>query len=570
MENFIVSARKYRPASFDMVVGQEAITSTLKNAIRNNQLAQAFLFCGPRGVGKTTCARILAKTINCFHPVNGIEPCNECESCVSFNRSASFNIHELDAASNNSVDDIRNLVDQVRIPPQVGKYKVYIIDEVHMLSSAAFNAFLKTLEEPPEYAKFILATTEKHKIIPTILSRCQIFDFKRITIKDIADYLAFVATNEGVNAQEEALHVISQKADGALRDALSFFDQLVSFAGKSLTYDTVISQLNILDHTYYFNIIDQVLNRDTSGVLLTIHDVMERGFDGQHFLIGLGEHLRNLLVTLDPATIQLMETSPGIRDRFIQQASRCNATFLLKALEIHNQCDVNYRTSNNKRLLLELSLLQMCTISGTSEEKKTSPQHKPSVETSQKPVIPEEVLPIAASPPPNTERQATAPQSKDTNPAPAKPRTISIRPENHQDKNTGDKGPGLPDQFDHQEFDQAKLEKVWDYFTESIAPQYQNFHAALVNRKPVLGEEHSIELQLDNKIQDLSISEHKQELLDFLREELKNYKIKLVTRVVESGADARPFTSEERYQAMEQKYPLIRELKDKLDLELEL
>ena len=274
MENFVVSARKYRPVTFDSVVGQESITSTLKNAIRNKVLAQAFLFCGPRGVGKTTCARILAKTINCLNPVNQVEACDKCESCLSFNRSASFNIHELDAASNNSVEDIRNLVDQVRIPPQVGKFKVYIIDEVHMLSASAFNAFLKTLEEPPDYAKFILATTEKHKIIPTILSRCQIFDFRRISVKDIAGYLAYVAKQEGVNAEEEALHVIAQKADGAMRDALSFFDQLVSFAGENLTYDTVTEHLNILDHTYYFKIMDHVLHQETTSILLTINEIM--------------------------------------------------------------------------------------------------------------------------------------------------------------------------------------------------------------------------------------------------------------------------------------------------------
>jgi len=374
MENFVVSARKYRPVTFDSVVGQESITSTLKNAIRHKVLAQAFLFCGPRGVGKTTCARILAKTINCLNPVNQVEACNECESCLSFNRSASFNIHELDAASNNSVEDIRNLVEQVRIPPQVGKYKVYIIDEVHMLSASAFNAFLKTLEEPPDYAKFILATTEKHKIIPTILSRCQIFDFRRIGVKDIADYLAYVAKQEGVNAEDEALHVIAQKADGAMRDALSFFDQLVSFAGDNLTYATVTEHLNILDHTYYFKIMDQVLRQDTTNILLTINEIIDRGFDGQHFLIGFGEHLRNLLVSKDPATVRLMEVSANVQERYLEQSTRCSPVLLLKALEIHNQHDLNYRTSNNKRLQIELCLLQICTTAAmenaTGTEKK--------------------------------------------------------------------------------------------------------------------------------------------------------------------------------------------------------
>ena len=376
MENFVVSARKYRPATFDTVVGQQSITSTLKNAIRNGQLAQAFLFCGPRGVGKTTCARILAKTINCLNPVNMVEACDKCESCLSFNRSASFNIHELDAASNNSVDDIRNLVEQVRIPPQVGKYKVYIIDEVHMLSANAFNAFLKTLEEPPAYAKFILATTEKHKIIPTILSRCQIFDFKRINVKDIADYLAFVAKKENVDVEEEALHVIAQKADGAMRDALSFFDQLVSFSGNKLTYETVTEHLNILDNTYYFKVLDQVLAQDTAGILLTINEIIDRGFDGQHFLIGLGEHLRSLLVCQDAATVKLLEISANLQQKYLEQAARCSPAFLLKALEIHNQFDQSYKTSNNKRLQLELALLQICTavvaINPAGSEKKNS------------------------------------------------------------------------------------------------------------------------------------------------------------------------------------------------------
>ncbi len=299
MENFIVSARKYRPITFDTVVGQASITGTLKNAIKNNQLAQAFLFCGPRGVGKTTCARILAKTINCQNITENMEACDKCESCTSFNNSASFNIYELDAASNNSVDDIRSLVDQVRIPPQVGKYKVYIIDEVHMLSAAAFNAFLKTLEEPPPYAKFILATTEKHKIIPTILSRCQIFDFKRILIEDIAKHLAFVAGKENIEADTDALHIIAQKADGALRDALSIFDQLVSFAGNHLTYDDVINNLNVLDYDYYFKITDYFLQNDIPSSLILFNEIIDKGFDGQHFLIGLGEHFRNLLVCKD-------------------------------------------------------------------------------------------------------------------------------------------------------------------------------------------------------------------------------------------------------------------------------
>ena len=362
MENFVVSARKYRPITFDTVVGQGSITNTLKNAIRNNTLAQAFLFCGPRGVGKTTCARIMAKTINCLNPTENMEACNECESCRAFNNNASFNIYELDAASNNSVEDIRSLVDQVRIPPQIGQYKVYIIDEVHMLSAAAFNAFLKTLEEPPAYAKFILATTEKHKIIPTILSRCQIFDFKRITVDDIAKHLAYVAQSEGVNAEPEALNIIAQKADGALRDALSIFDQMVSFSGKNITYKDVIDNLNVLDYDYYFQIVDHILRGETSDILLILNDIISKGFEPQHFVSGMGNHLRSLMVCKDPATVQLLEVSEQLRQRYLAQSQACPMPFLIRALEINNKCDIDYRAANNKRLHLEIALLKMCAL----------------------------------------------------------------------------------------------------------------------------------------------------------------------------------------------------------------
>ncbi len=370
MDQFIVSARKYRPDTFDMVVGQQAITNTLKNAIRNNHLAQSFLFCGPRGVGKTTCARILAKTINCQQITDNIEACNTCESCQSFNQSHSFNVHELDAASNNSVDGIRTLVEQVRIPPQVGDYKVYIIDEVHMLSQAAFNAFLKTLEEPPPYAKFILATTEKHKIIPTILSRCQIFDFARITVKDISKQLDYVAGQESIEADPSALHIISQKADGAMRDALSIFDQLVSITGNSITYDQVIENLNVLDYDYFFKMTDLILEKNATGILLMVEEVLQKGFEGADFITGYGAHLRNLLVSQDPDTLQLIETSDDIRKKYKEQAGGCPGPFLMQALEINNKADVRYKTSSNKRLVLELALLQMAAL----EKKKANPQ----------------------------------------------------------------------------------------------------------------------------------------------------------------------------------------------------
>lgn len=362
MENFIVSARKYRPATFDTVVGQSHITNTLKNAIKNNHLAQAFLFCGPRGVGKTTCARILAKTINCTNPTETMEACDQCDSCVSFRNGTSLNIHELDAASNNSVDDMRNLVEQVRFAPPSGKYKIYIIDEVHMLTTSAFNAFLKTLEEPPSYAIFILATTEKHKIIPTILSRCQIFDFNRIQVEDIADHLAYISKNENIEADPEALHIIAQKADGALRDALSIYDQNVSFAGQHLTYQAVIDNLNILDYDYYFKITDSIINESVKDVLLIFDEILRKGFDGNNCIVGLSEHLRNLLVCKDAATVKLLKVSNQVKDRYLEQSKNISSSVLLTALQIANQCDIHYKTSKNQRLHVELAFIKMCHI----------------------------------------------------------------------------------------------------------------------------------------------------------------------------------------------------------------
>jgi DNA polymerase-3 subunit gamma/tau len=360
MEPYIVSARKYRPARFDDVIGQEQVTVTLRKALKSGQLAQSFLFCGPRGVGKTTCARILAKAINCENPGVDFEPCNQCNSCSSFNTSSSFNIHELDAASNNSVEDIRSLIEQVRFAPQSGKYKVYIIDEVHMLSNQAFNAFLKTLEEPPSYAIFILATTEKHKIIPTILSRCQIYDFKRISNNDIVKQLQGIAQNEGIQAEDQALHIIAEKSDGGMRDALSLFDKIVSYAGTSVTYTDVITNLNILDYDYYFRITDELLVENSSGVLLAFEDITAKGFDGEIFILGLAAHFRQLLVAKDPATINLLEAGENLKNRYREQSSKVHESFLLNALNITNQCDVQYKTSRNKRLHVELALLKIC------------------------------------------------------------------------------------------------------------------------------------------------------------------------------------------------------------------
>lgn len=359
MEEFIVSARKYRPSTFLSVVGQQSITATLKNAIKNNQMAHAYLFCGPRGVGKTTCARIFAKTINCSNVTDEFESCNQCDSCLSFNENRSFNIHELDAASNNSVDDIRQITDKVRIPPQVGRYSVYIIDEVHMLSQSAFNAFLKTLEEPPKHAIFILATTEKHKILPTILSRCQIFDFNRIKNSDIAEQIKFVAAKEGIQIEEAGVNIIAQKADGAMRDALSIFDQIVSFSGKNVTYQDVISNLNVLDYDYYFKLTDCFIKSEISESLIIFNEILENGFDGLHFISGLNSHFRDLLVCKDASTIQLLDVGKEVQGKYQIQSNECDYEFLVRAIEIANQCDINYKTSQNKRLLVELSLIKI-------------------------------------------------------------------------------------------------------------------------------------------------------------------------------------------------------------------
>lgn len=577
MENFVVSARKYRPITFETVVGQSAITTTLKNAIKNNILAQAFLFCGPRGVGKTTCARIMAKSINCMNPGPDAEACDKCESCTSFNHSASFNIHELDAASNNSVDDIRSLVDQVRIPPQVGKYKIYIIDEVHMLSPAAFNAFLKTLEEPPAYAKFILATTEKHKIIPTILSRCQIFDFKRITVEDITRHLQFVASKEGVVAEEEALNIIAQKSDGALRDALSLFDQMVSFAGYNFTYKNVIENLNVLDYEYYFRITETLLQSDVSNTLLILNEIIDNGFDGQHFIIGLGNHLRNLLVSRDVNTLKIMEVSENLRNRYATQAQQCQPEFLLKALDINNQCDLNYRNSNNKRLHLEISLLQIASIQNTGQAISSQQAPKIQMSAASTPQI---------SPKPVSEPTHPAPTSQ-TTPKPAYPPNIntpqvaeqksSVNEEFSRQKSTrtisiSDFGktnnekqqlfePELSDPFD---LEQLKI--VWNAYiaqNRMITPSFTN---AISRYEPVLNEAFEITFQTDNTLI-VSDKQNINALLEFLKSKLRNTSIKLIPIVVDNPKGLGAYTDKEKFEKLAAERPILRTIKDQLNLE---
>ena len=374
-ENYIVSARKYRPTTFSSVVGQSSLTTTLKNSIASGRLAHAYLFCGPRGVGKTTCARIFAKTINCFNPKENGDACEECESCRAFNEQRSYNIHELDAASNNSVDDIRQLIEQVNIPPQVGKYKVFIVDEVHMLSTAAFNAFLKTLEEPPKHAIFILATTEKHKLLPTILSRCQIYDFSRMTVQDIVGHLEKVAQQEGITYEPAALNVIAQKADGGMRDALSIFDQVASFCQGNITYQQTITDLNVLDYEYYFKLVDFFLTGNVSEIMLTLNDILSKGFEGSHFVGGLNTHFRNLLISRDEATTKLLEVSDNIRQRYAEQAKRCTPKFLYAAIRKCTDCDLNYKVSQNKRLLVELTLIEISQIATGEADGSKHPQH---------------------------------------------------------------------------------------------------------------------------------------------------------------------------------------------------
>ncbi len=568
MENFIVSARKYRPSTFESVVGQRAITSTLQNAIRSNTLAQAFLFCGPRGVGKTTCARIMAKTINCLNPTEDMEACNECESCVSFNNSTSFNIFELDAASNSSVDDIRTLIDQVRIPPQIGKYKVYIIDEVHMLSGAAFNAFLKTLEEPPAYAKFILATTEKHKILPTILSRCQIFDFKRITVEDITKHLQNIAAKEGVTAEEEALNIVAQKADGALRDALSIFDQMVSFSGNNITYKDVIANLNVLDYEYYFGMVENILANDINSILLLLNEVVNKGFDPQNFIQGMASHLRNLLLGKDRRIVDLMEVSNQLKARYIKQAECCTAPFLLKTLDIANECDINFRNANNKRLHLEIALLKM--IPTKVENVECRVENSGKVET--------ERLKVENKVVNNHVRQ-------ETSPLPAVGRNDSVKTEAKQpcqvqrvkhtgtisisDEETKKQKPEAPVEVRNNPFTRETLVEAWKEFVETNKNSSPNFVAGIGKYQPALKENNEIHYDVDNMLVVNNINNIGR-LREFLSEKLNNNQFKLVHHIVEKPKDDIAYTDRSRFEKMAEKNPNVITLKNGLGLNIDI
>ena len=584
--------------TFDTVVGQGSITNTLKNAIRNNTLAQAFLFCGPRGVGKTTCARIMAKTINCLNPTENMEACNECESCCAFNNNASFNIYELDAASNNSVEDIRSLVDQVRIPPQIGQYKVYIIDEVHMLSAAAFNAFLKTLEEPPAYAKFILATTEKHKIIPTILSRCQIFDFKRITVDDIAKHLAYVAQSEGVNAEPEALNIIAQKADGALRDALSIFDQMVSFSGKNITYKDVIDNLNVLDYDYYFQIVDHILRGNTSDILLILNDIISKGFEPQHFVSGMGNHLRSLLVCKDMVTVQLLEVSEQLRQRYLAQSQACPLPFLIKALEINNQCDIDYRAANNKRLHLEIALLKMCALCSGALAMPTAqaqPVQMPQNRTAQQPVsqgdgqtrgsaptqttqpIPTMTTGHAPLPPthnPNpiqqTTQQPTAPVSTGSTSAQptVRPRgttsSINITKAMQQAEQKAEE---KEDTWDNA-FTQEQLSTAWTDFIDKNRKDLPSFTAAMGKYIPKANGK-DILFSVDNHLFEQDVN-GMESLKKHLKNVLHNNQFDLKLILMERPAEIEAYTDKDKFEKMAEERPFLRTLQTELKLEGDL
>ncbi|MBA4849190.1 DNA polymerase III subunit gamma/tau [Emticicia sp. BO119] len=589
MEKFVVSARKYRPITFDAVVGQSHITTTLQNAIRTNHLAQAFLFCGPRGVGKTTCARILAKTINCQNLGEDISPCNECESCKSFNNNASFNIHELDAASNNSVEDIRNLTDQVRFPPQYGKYKVYIIDEVHMLSQAAFNAFLKTLEEPPSYAIFILATTEKYKILPTILSRCQIFDFNRIHIKDMADHLANVANKESIKADYQALELIAQKADGGLRDALSMFDLNVTFAaGNELTYQSVLDNLHILDYDYYFRMTDFLYGGDIAGALLLYNDVLEKGFDGHQFVVGLNEHFRNLMVSKDQQTVKLLQVAESTQRRYLEQSGKLPLGYILSSLSVGSHLDINYKSAKNQRLYVEIGLMKLSQIQqvlnlselsgSTSDEKKNSNVTLvpiPPQSGVQNPVNqPVSVTPTVTQIPPAV--PVTSTQVKSNPPVVSTPRPnftpskfkstdvdLSLPSVGAQTNQVNE--PAINNFGTNKSFTLEHLKKELHLFADL---RNNATIEVMLKRDFDLVDGHILKLRLDNQVQMDLLTQMKQDLAVYLRQQLQNSSIQIASEIVENQQERRPYTAQEKFEFLANKNPALWDLKEKLGMDL--
>lgn len=573
MENYIVSARKYRPTTFESVVGQQALTQTLRNAIRSNRLAHAYLFCGPRGVGKTTCARIFAKTINCLTPTAEHEACNQCESCTAFNEQRSYNIHELDAASNNSVDDIRSLIDQVRIPPQIGKYSVYIIDEVHMLSQGAFNALLKTLEEPPSYAIFILATTEKHKILPTILSRCQVYDFTRITVADTIRHLQYVAKQEGITVGEQALNVVAQKADGGMRDALSIFDQLVAFCGKEISYEQAIEVLNVLNSDYYFRMVDAALQAAVGDALLLLNEVLQKGFDAGHFITGLAQHLRDVLVSKDAATAQLLETSDAIRQQYQQQATRCNARWIFNALDIVNTCDVQFRTAKNKRLTVELALVKLCRLVEAPVTDNQAPianspspiANNPSPQSPQSPS-----RPVASSP---QSPSRPSPQSPKPAPPMAMPSlgnlgTLGVKKENTAaaPTATAPTAPAAPTR--NNPFTADQLFDAWAGLVQHF-PGEERLIAMLNTLVPELVTPELCRITVANPWQKQEFAKFGKRVMDLVRDALKNDLLKLQVEVGEYKKTTRAYTAAEKYKVLVDMNPHLAELRTRMNLQLE-
>ena len=594
MDRFIVSARKYRPVTFADVVGQASITTTLKNSVLNDHLGHAYLFSGPRGVGKTTCARIFARTINCFEPTGSGEPCNACESCLSFTENRSYNIHELDAASNNSVDDIRVLTEQVRIPPQLGKYSVYIIDEVHMLSQQAFNAFLKTLEEPPAHAVFILATTEKHKIIPTILSRCQIFDFNRIRVEDAAEYLKGIAEKESIGYEEEALHVIAQKADGALRDALSIFDQVVSFSGKKITYKDVIRNLNILDYDYFFRLTSSALESDASSMLLLFNEVLTKGFDARNFINGYAAHLRDLLVCKDPATVQLMEVGAGIREKYLSQAAKVPVPFLYEGLEICNQADIQVRSSRNQRLTIELALVRLAS--------QTADQKKKSVTETGTRGVREGSAGKSGEAPEEIPADAGASTSPDEAPSPGKPAspvtaaspggpggvvrrpTISIReqlqgsdaPADQTDDGTQPDGrageaDGSPDAGRTLAADPDRIMKAWNEYAASIKESRPRVFSTMNSNKPAVSSDGSIRLLLNSEAQrENFIKNIRPGLAGFICQATGMEHVEITAGVLDGPDNGKKiYTEQDKLDFLTKKNPEVAQLKTRFNLDFD-
>ncbi len=591
MENYIVSARKYRPMTFDTVVGQGALTVTLKNAIQSGRLAHAYLFCGPRGVGKTTCARIFAKTINCLNPQPNGEACGECESCKAFNEGRSYNIHELDAASNNSVEDIRVLIEQVRIPPQIGKYKVFIIDEVHMLSQAAFNAFLKTLEEPPHHAIFILATTEKHKILPTIMSRCQIYDFKRMGVNDIVGHLKNVAEKENIKVEDAALNIIAQKADGGMRDALSIFDQVASFCGGNITYQQTIENLNVLDSDYYFRLTDYCLEGKITECMLTLNEILSKGFEGQYFITGMSSHLRNLLVSQDAQTVELIEASEEVRTKYKEQAQRCKPKFLFRAMKLANNCDLNYKQSQNKRLLIELTLIEMAQLSsddGDSSGLGPTKILKPIFQALRVPQPTKvEDSPNVASQPSQGEPVRAVQPSQPTPPSPSTSKVVSAplvrgvggfrsfsikktaqEAESTQQKQT----PTMQTEqalYENQPVDNINLTVAWREFAVNLPQEDIAFSHRMNNMEPMIQEDGVTFLVIaDNESVQNELLKMKPRIEQYLHQRLRNGQLNMMVRLREVTDKRRIYSRVEQLNMMLQQSEALRKLKEEFQLEL--